>query len=453
MGAPKMIWGTKEGQLLCPQRLVPSATDSESEERSPYQRDYDRIIFSSAFRRLQDKAQVFPLARSDYVRTRLTHSLEAASVGRSLGILIGQHIIEKHNLKEVSENDFGTIVSAACLAHDIGNPPFGHQGEKAIQNYFQRDAFMREENSLLRIDEKFYGDFLRFEGNAQGFRVLTRLVQRKNEGGMRLTSATLASFTKYPKGSSVGVSSSKYIGEKKHGFFEQDRESFETVARNVGLVPRGRNSWCRHPLAFLIEAADDICYNIVDLEDAVSLDIVDAKEAFGLLNDFFKNEKLEEEFEKRTKSEKREIIEYLRAKTINFLVNHAKQRFIDHEEKILRGEFNEPLIEEGRITNLKKTFHEKVLGARNVAGIEAAGFQVLGGLLRFFVPAVVDVLKSQEAEPMHKALLKLVPEHFRSTQKEAYHHIIGITDFVSGMTDSYAVSLYRKITGITISDR
>ena len=445
----KMTWGTKEGQLLCPKRLVESETKPGSEERTPYQRDYDRIIFSSAFRRLQGKAQVFPLssATSDYVRTRLTHSLEAASVGRSLGTLIGEHIVKKYTL-DLFPADIGTIVSAACLAHDIGNPPFGHQGEKAFQNYFDK----HQSPQLGLVEQQYQGDFLRFEGNAQGFRVLTRLVQNKYAGGMRLTSAILATFTKYPRGSYPPKNPPRYIGEKKHGFFEQDRDTFESVARNVGLIERERNAWCRHPLAFLVEAADDICYRIVDIKDAASLGLIELDEAFSLLKGFTDDEGIEKRFRESPKEKKRESIEYLRAKAIGALIDHSAKRFIANEEQIVQGLFDEPLIEDERIKPFKEVLENKVLNSRIVAEIEAAGYQILDGLLHFFVPAVLDhVLHQDNLEPRSKALLKLVPEHFRHELRgNKYDHIIGITDFVSGMTDSFAVSLFRRISGITI---
>lgn len=253
---------------------------SPNPNRPPWQYDFDRIIFSSAFRRLQDKTQVFPLSSSDYVRTRLTHSLEVTVVGRSLGDRIGLFLHEQGVLEDAHYSKIGQIVAAATLAHDIGNPPFGHSGEDAIQSWFENSPTIKAHLSELKDTEK--SDFLNYEGNAQGFRVLTRLQMHRDQGGMRLTAATLAAFTKYPVQAPHLNEPRKHkgISTKKFGFFQSEKEIFETVAEKTGLIRRRDepNCWCRHPLAFIVEAADDISYRLVDLEDAFRLGLISYQE-------------------------------------------------------------------------------------------------------------------------------------------------------------------------------
>ena len=258
----KKVWE----KLLSNERLGAGRAPG-SAERTAFQQDYDRIVFTSAFRRMKDKTQVFPLSKSDYVRTRLTHSLEASCVGRSLGAVVGREIIARHGLKDVESGDFGAIVAAACLAHDIGNPPFGHAGEDAIREWFRSSGILQRHG--FSAAQK--ADFERYEGNAQGFRIVSRLQSPANPGGLQLTSAVLAAFTKYPRPSQLDVELEGKSGNK-FGFFQQDADNFARVAAATGLVERipGR-AWRRHPLAFLVEVADDTCYLIVDLEDAARL--------------------------------------------------------------------------------------------------------------------------------------------------------------------------------------
>ncbi len=261
-------------KLLCDEKPV---KQNLNDGRSPFQRDFDRIVFSSAFRRLQDKTQVFPLPESDFVHTRLTHSFEVSCVGRSLGTLIGSKIIQRHKeLKEqYSHFHLGEIVAAACLAHDIGNPPFGHSGEDAISEYFKNGDGKQFKEKLTELQ---WNDLTKFEGNAQGFRLLTKLQNPKIKGGLRLTCATLAAFTKYPK-ESFTIDNTNADGKsklyKKFGFFQPEKELFSEVAGEVGLNKKLNKQkylwWERHPLAFLVEAADDICYRIMDLEDGYHL--------------------------------------------------------------------------------------------------------------------------------------------------------------------------------------
>ncbi|MCU7946609.1 MAG: dNTP triphosphohydrolase, partial [Candidatus Thiodiazotropha sp. (ex Cardiolucina cf. quadrata)] len=271
-------------QLLSRKRLGTSDHSTSSATRTDFQRDLDRIVFSSAFRRMQDKTQIFPLSKIDYVRTRLTHSLESSSVGRSLGTLVGEQIISRHGLTENEASDFGDICAAACLAHDIGNPPFGHSGEDAIRHWAETANYGQQRVAVLQGSQR--EDFLNFEGNSQGFRVVTRLQNRDNPGGLQLTCATLAAFTKYPRESCIGKGRFDGVSANKPGFTAQDQNNFTEVAETVGLVRRDPvlAIWHRHPLAFLVEAADDICYRVIDIEDGFRLGHLSFQEAMELFN-------------------------------------------------------------------------------------------------------------------------------------------------------------------------
>ena len=261
----------KWAQLLSRQRLGSNRLPSAETSRTDFQRDFDRIVFCSAFRRMQDKTQVFPLSTVDYVRTRLTHSLESSSLGRSMGTLVGEQVIQRHRLRGFEASDFGDICAAACLAHDIGNPPFGHSGEDAIRYWAREASYGRRRVSML--PEATREDFLCFEGNAQGFRILTRLQNPDEPGGLQLTSATLAAFSKYPREAWLGGNRFDGASAKKQGFVAEDRPLFNEIAENVGLLRRHERYaiWRRHPLAFLVEAADDISYRVIDLEDGLDL--------------------------------------------------------------------------------------------------------------------------------------------------------------------------------------
>ncbi|MCG8428445.1 MAG: dNTP triphosphohydrolase, partial [Chromatiales bacterium] len=270
-------------QLLSRKRLGSDEDPSGTTVRTDFQRDFDRIVFCSAFRRMQDKTQVFPLSRVDYIRTRLTHSLEASSIGRSLATLVGEQIIVRHQLDGFEASDFGDICAAACLAHDIGNPPFGHSGEDAFRHWALSAPYGQRRVAVLQGSEK--EDFLNFEGNAQGFRIITRLQNAANHGGLQLTCATLATFTKYPRESWLGGSRFDGVSAKKQGFFAADRELFEEVAEATGMIRREplRAIWYRHPLSFLVEAADDISYRVIDIEDGFRLGHLSFEEVKALL--------------------------------------------------------------------------------------------------------------------------------------------------------------------------
>ena len=420
-------------------------------ERTPFQQDYDRIVFSSAFRRLKDKTQVFPLSRSDYVRTRLTHSLETSCVGRSLGAVIGREIIARHGLSEVESGDFGAIVAAACLAHDLGNPPFGHAGEDAIREWF-RSSGVLDRHDFTPAQRT---DFERFEGNAQGFRIVTRL-QSPSNPGMQLTSAVLAAFTKYPRPSHLpsgidGKSSAKF------GFFQHDAASFIGIAQSTGLIERIPGvAWRRHPLAFLVEVADDTCYLIVDLEDAARLGFVPYRDAECLLADLAGDSVSGGRLDRLHDSKER--IEYLRAKAIGRLLESAAAVFLENEDAILAGRFDDELLQQSAVAAplqaVLKLAKETIYTARPALEIETAGFEVLGSLLGLFSQAVEAHAGFGRMTSRERMLLKLLPKQFLDydglPNPDPYIRLLQIADFVSGMTDSYAVDLYRKLKGFDL---
>ncbi len=443
-------------KLLCDEKSI---SQNSNDGRSPFQRDFDRIVFSSAFRRLQDKTQVFPLPESDFVHTRLTHSFEVSCVGRSLGTLIGSTVIKRH--KELKEKythfHLGEIVAAACLAHDIGNPPFGHSGEDAIAEYFKNGDGKQFKDSLTGLE---WNDLTKFEGNAQGFRLLTKLQNPNIKGGLRLTCATLASFTKYPKESFTPDSKLIETGKaklfKKFGFFQSEKDLFSEVAVEVGLKERANNQdnlwWKRHPLTFLVEAADDICYRIMDLEDGFHLGLVSFKETEELLLPFAKGQKLNA-YNNRDENDK---IGYLRAKSISSVVNKLSEIFLDEEKNLLEGKLEADLISLLPFGNVLEMIQqisiEKIYSFTSVVEREAAGYEVIGGLLESFISAANE-FAAGNISPKSKTLLKLLPKNFLSddkTESGLYYRLLGITDFISGMTDSFAVSLYRKIKGISL---
>lgn len=426
--------------------------------RSPGLRDIDRIVFSSAFRRLQDKTQVFPLPVSDFVRTRLTHSIESSCVGRSLGARVGDKIIKKYKLDAecgLAPIDFGVAVAAACLAHDIGNPPFGHSGEKAIQFWFETSDLAKD--LLKPMEKRQCTDFLKFEGNAQGFRILTRTQNTQRKGGLQLTCCTLAAFTKYPRESDLpGDDPLQGVSAKKHGFFQTEAEHFEEVADEVGLIRRNGSTrwWARHPLAFLVEAADDICYHVIDFEDGCKLGHVSFDE---ITESFFEivGTREKDEFDKiRDKSEK---VAFLRAKAINELVEQAAAAFIEKESDILEGKFDEQLLSimgaKCTLEGIFKRSKESVYSASSVIDIEAAGFDVIGGLLETFVEAATDCAENTEGgSSRSKKYLQLLPPKASKEETDPYKRLLRITDYVSGMTDSFAVALYKKIKGISLAN-
>lgn len=444
--AKRKVWEN----LLSAERPGAGAAPS-APERTAYQQDYDRIVFTSAFRRLKDKTQVFPLSRSDYVRTRLTHSLEASCVGRSLGAVVGREIIARHGLKHVETADFGAIVAAACLAHDIGNPPFGHAGEDAIREWF-RGSGLLERHPFSPAQR---ADFEDYEGNAQGFRIVTRLQSPANPG-LQLTAAVLATFTKYPRPSWVGEELDGTSG-KKFGYFQQDAESFRRVAAATGLVERIPGAaWRRHPLASLVEVADDICYLIVDLEDAARLGFVPYADAELLLGDLAGSSVYGGRLDRL--HDPKERLEYLRAKAIGRLLESAASVFLENEDAILEGRFDDALLSCSPLSiplqAVLRVAKETIYVARPALEIETAGFEVLGGLLELFTRAVEAGAGAERMTTRERMLLRLLPDQFLGhdgdPDADPYVRLLQVADFVAGMTDSYAVDLYRKLKGIDL---
>lgn len=445
-------------QLLCSERLGrdrPSVLQQPG--RSEFRRDSDRITFSTAFRRLQDKTQVFPLAENDYVRTRLTHSLEVASVGRSLGARVGSEICERLGLEGVHASDFGEIVSAAALAHDLGNPPFGHSGEDAIRHWFLNSPIARTARENLQPKE--HADFERYEGNAQGFRLITRLQMPDNPGGLQLTHATLGAFAKYPLESSVPDRSiHRGASSKKFGFCQSEREHFASVAEHCGLLRRTPDAawWARHPLAFLVEAADDICYRLVDFEDGFRLGFLSYEEVskafIKLIEEAHQPHRLAE-----APTDMRRV-QILRAIAIGSALEDCAQVFLRHEAEILAGEFDQPLIDatphRDSWAAIQKRSAETIYSTARGVEIEAAGFEVLGGLLDVFVSALNDCARTSGASMRSAKTLQLLPAEClgpgRAPDADCYQRLLKVLDFVSGMTDSYAVSLYKKVRGISL---
>jgi dGTPase len=461
--AYKIIETNMEWKKLLSKRLLGFAEETSSDGRSQFQKDFDRIVFSSAFRRLQDKTQVFPLPESDYVHTRLTHSLEVSCVGRSLGNAVGEKVLERNRkLKnEFTQFHFGEIVASACLGHDIGNPPFGHSGEDAISEYFRNGAGKIYKG---RLSKKQWADLTKFEGNAQGFRIITKLQNPTIRGGLRLSCATLAAFTKYPKESMIENSSKakshKEKPYKKYGFFQSEKDLFKEVAEETGLPkkPGYKNSlfWCRHPLSFLVEAADDICYSIMDLEDGFRLGLLSFNDTEELLMPLKGNASLSL-YSERNENDR---IGYLRAKVISQLVNTLAAVFIDEENNIMNGNLDKDLISllptADSLEEIKRVSIEKIYSIKSVVEREVAGFEVLGGLLDTFISAVNE-LAENKVSPKNKTIIKLLPKQFLGDDgkpdNDVYTRLLKITDFVSGMTDSYAVSLFRKIKGISLPNR
>lgn len=419
--------------------------------RSAFEQDYDRIIFSHPFRRLQDKTQVHPLPEQDFVHTRLTHSLEVSSVGRSLGKRVGEIVLQRHASLNATSSlfDFGAIVAAASLAHDLGNPPFGHAGEAAIGDFFIHHPKGQSFKEKVSTDE--WSDLTKFEGNAQGFRILT-----KNQYGLKLTYATLGAFTKYPCPALFPSRDASKRSQKKFGFFQTEKDIFREVVTQLELNPVSEFVSARHPLAFLVEAADDICYSIIDLEDGCNLGLVsyaDAKQLFeGVLT---KGKSKLGKLEHLTS--KQEKIGYLRALAIGDLMDECSTLFLDEETAILTGTFDQALADhcpsKSSLKEIIKVSIEKIYQARQVVEIEAAGHEVLPGLLEEFTTAGEYLLLGRKSRK-YQNLQYLFPEATLKTIREqplnTYAMLREVLDFISGLTDRHALSLYRKIKGMSL---
>jgi dGTPase len=424
----------------------------QDETRLGFEVDYDRVIFSSEFRSLQDKTQVIPLSNTDFVHTRLTHSLEVSVVGRSLGRKVGQKILEKHphlqNIHGYLPNDFGAIVASAALAHDIGNPPFGHSGEKAIGEYFISGEGQQYKDQLT---DKEYQDLCDFEGNANGFKIVTQS-RAGREGGLRLSYATLGAFTKYPK-ESLPKKPTKHIADKKYGFFQTEKEAFIDVANELGLVSRGQDgdiSYSRHPLAFLVEAADDICYTIIDFEDGINLGLIPEEYALEYLINLVRDSINTKKYHQLTNTKDR--VSYLRALAINTLINEAVTIFMDNEDAILNSDFNISLLDkskyEAQINDIIKLSIDKVYQSEEVVDKEIAGYQVLNTLLHTYSKAINNNYAGTGSN-YDTLILKGLPSTLDLNTESLYARLLDVCHFVSSLSDSQAILQYKKLRGFS----
>lgn len=420
------------------------------DDRSEFKRDYDRLIFSSAFRRLQNKTQVFPLPGSIFVHNRLTHSLEVASVGMSIGNDISRRVIQKRSeLKDTLVEEIGTIVSAACLAHDLGNPPFGHSGEKAIQTFFSEGPGQKIKSM---VSSEFWDDITHFEGNANAFRILTHRFKGRRQGGFVMTYSMLASIVKYPFASCLAGNHGKF------GFFASEAESHRKIADELGIfcksAPGEPLKYARHPLVYMVEAADDICYEIMDIEDSHKLKILSFAETEHLLLSFF-DEDIQQKIHQRIIDEEltdeNEKVVYMRASVIGKLENECVAAFLAHEEEILAGTFEGSLIDhiserqKKAYKECEKISYSKIYQSKPVLDIELSGYQIMATLMEVFIEAAVNPSRFYS-----KQLLRRVSSQYDIENENLEERIMAVIDYISGMTDIYALDIYQKINGISL---
>ena len=425
----------------------------QDDTRLGFEVDYDRIIFSAAFRSLQDKTQVIPLSKTDFVHTRLTHSLEVSVVGRSLGRMAGKFILNKYPQLQGTLgyrfNDFGAIVAAAALAHDIGNPPFGHSGEKAIGEFFTAGNG-KQYKSMLSASQ--YQDLIDFEGNANGFRLLTQ--SRKGvAGGLRLSYATLGAFMKYPK-ESLPKRPTSEITDKKFGYFQSQKEIFKEVALELGLLAKRSApeiAFARHPLTFLVEAADDICYTIIDFEDGINLGLISEDYALEYLINLVKDKINTKKYNQLKFQEDR--LSYLRALAISTLISDALAVFKTNEEKILNGTFTTALLDHSKyIAQIKDIIAlsvEKIYTASEVLEKEVAGYRIISDILEVYTQALVHS-KNGNASNYDQLIIRTLPEIYRDTSVSVYELLMNACYSVAGLSDSAAVHIHNKIMGKTL---
>lgn len=421
----------------------------QDETRLGFEVDYDRIIFSDSFRSLQDKTQVVPHSKKDFVHTRLTHSLEVSVVARSLGRMVGEEILLKHPElieKGYKGNDFGAIVATAALAHDIGNPPFGHSGEKAIGEFFKTGIGFKYRNELT---DKQWQDLIDFEGNANGFRLLTESRDGVS-GGHRLSYATLGAFIKYPK-ESLPKKPTSHISHKKFGVFQSDVPFFRELSTELGLIATaidGEMAYSRHPLTFLVEAADDICYTIIDFEDGINLGLIDEEYALEYLIKLVKDTIDVKKY--HSLKFKKDRLSYLRALSIGTLISEAARVFLRNEKEILAGNYSHSLLDkcafEAQINDIIKISVDKIYQSRKVVEKELAGYNVIANLLELFVEATNNTFNNK-ATNYDKLLMSLLPESLQKPKDSLYERILAICGFVASLTDGFALELYHKLKG------
>jgi len=443
-----MKWET----LLADERFGESATAAGLDPaRSEFEIDYDRIIFSAPFRNLQDKTQVFPLPEQAFVHTRLTHSLEVSSVGRSLGKGSGDFLLAKYpNLAKlgITASAIGSIVAAAALTHDIGNPPFGHAGEEAISDFFRLHADGKIWEKHVRVDQ--WSDLVNFEGNAQGFRMLV-----SRQFGLKLTYTTLAAFTKYPRPSLLIQRDIARKSQRKYGFFINHLSDFEQMCHALGIEKTSPDCWVRHPLAFLVEAADDICYSIIDLEDGCTMGLVSFEETLELLKPILGEKFDREKLKNRTQTQN---LGALRAMAIGQLIRETVAVFGQYEENIRKGNFDKALTDiipsAKALAEISSVSVQKIYRSKVVLEKEAAGFQVLEGLLSIFSRALYHhFYQPGSFSGQDKSVLRLLPEDFPmkgwGAEVNPYPMLRCLVDYISGMTDKFALNLYRRVKGIS----
>ena len=438
-------------QLISNKRLGQEHRHAERhDDRSEFKRDYDRLIYSAPFRRLQNKTQVFPLPGSIFVHNRLTHSLEVSSLGQSLGNDVCRQLKSLHpELANSLFEEIGTIVSAACLAHDMGNPPFGHSGEKAIQTFFTEGKGKTIKES---VSSEFWDDITHFEGNANAFRLLTHRFLGRRQGGFVMTYSMLASIVKYPFASSLAGSHGKF------GFFQTEANDYMKIADELGLICKSNNGeplkYARHPLVYLVEAADDICYEIMDIEDSHKLKILSFQKSFDLLIGFF-DENTKTSIQKRMEedgvTDDNEKVVYLRACVIGKLENECVKTFVQHEEEILNGTFNGSLID--NISPIQreaykvceKVSYKKIYHSKPVLDIELSGYKIMETLMDVFIGAAINPNRFYSQQ-----LIRRVSSQYDIHSDNLETRIMAVIDYISGMTDIYALDIYQKINGMSL---
>ena len=438
-------------QLISNKRLGQEVRHPERhDDRSEFKRDYDRLIFSAPFRRMQNKTQVFPLPGSIFVHNRLTHSLEVASVGMSLGNDVARVLKQHHpELAGTLFEEIGTIVSTACLAHDMGNPPFGHSGEKAIQAYFREGGGQALQE---RISNEFWNDLTHFEGNANTFRLLTHRFHGRREGGFVMTYSTLASIVKYPH-------SSLCAGKKgKFGFFCFEEEYFRRIADELGMIRLSADGeplrYARHPLVYLVEAADDICYEIMDIEDAHKLRILSFDETMKLLLGFFDEahrQKIMQRITDEGITDNNEKVVYMRACAIGLLESECARTFVKNEQAILNGEFVGSLIDHvsplvrDAYKHCTNVSFERIYNSKPVLDVELSGYKIMETLMETLTEAAVSPEKFHSEQ-----LRKRFSNQYDINSNDFETRIMAVIDFISGMTDIFALDIYQKIQGISL---
>lgn len=439
-------------QLISNKRLGQESRHAiRHDDRSEFKRDYDRLIFSAPFRRMQNKTQVFPLPGSIFVHNRLTHSLEVASVGMSLGNDVAHCVMKtRPELADTLFTQIGTIVSTACLAHDMGNPPFGHSGEKAIQTFFTegKGAYLKD-----RLSPELWNDITHFEGNANAFRLLAHRFKGRRDGGFVMTYTTLASIVKYPFASALAEK-----GHGKFGFFSTEADIFCRIADDLGIIRKSADDcpaeYARHPLVYLVEAADDICYEIMDIEDAHKLKIVTYEETKRLFLDFFdemgQNHIMQRIHDEEITDDNEKVI-YMRACVINALERACVDAFMRHEDEIMRGEFSDSLIDsiDDRLVkayrNCTELSKKRIYKSKPVLDVELSGFKIMDSLMEVMTEAAVNPQRFYSRQ-----LISRVSSQYDISAPDLETRIMAVIDYISGMTDVYALDIYQKINGISL---